>query len=128
MCPSVTELVSSDGSVMYTNIDMATHFNEYFSSMFTCEDIARIPTVLFNPSRLYTVMNQCKQLDQCFLDTKAIVSRNKPYGFKVPKDYFRQQYFEACDLLLGELDALINKVCCHLLWLWKTLCYIQQMA
>ena len=31
MCPSVTELVSSDGSVIHANTDMATHFNEYSS-------------------------------------------------------------------------------------------------
>ena len=48
MCPSVTELVSSNGSVIHANTDMATHFNEYFSSMFTCEDIARIPMVWSN--------------------------------------------------------------------------------
>ena len=35
-----------------------------------------------------------KQLDQ----------GTKPHEFEAPRDYFRQQYFEACDLLLGELD------------------------
>ena len=28
----------------------------------------------------------------------------KPHEFETPKDYFHQQYFDACDLLLGELD------------------------
>ena len=28
----------------------------------------------------------------------------KPHQFEAPKDYFHQQYFEACDLLLGELN------------------------
>ena len=53
----------------------------------------------------------------------------KPHQFEAPKDYFHQQYFEACDLLLGELICyleswmigLTNKVYCHLSWLWKTL-------
>ena len=46
----------------------------------------------------------------------------KPHEFEAPRDYFRQQYFEACNLLLGELDDRFDqKVCCHLLWLWKTL-------
>ena len=43
--PSVTELVSSDGSVIHSDIEMATLFNEYFSTVFTCEDITNIPTV-----------------------------------------------------------------------------------
>ena len=37
--------MSSDGSVMHSNIKMATLFNEYFSTVFTCEDITNIPTV-----------------------------------------------------------------------------------
>ena len=64
MCPSVTELVYSDGSVIYSNTDIVTHFNEYFSSMFICEDIAIKNTYgliqLVPPSRLYTMMNHCK--------------------------------------------------------------------
>ena len=43
--PGVTELVSSDGSAIHCDTEMATHFNEYFSSVFTCEDTASIPTV-----------------------------------------------------------------------------------
>ena len=36
ICPSVIELVSSDGSVIHSDIEMVTLFNEYFSSIFTC--------------------------------------------------------------------------------------------
>ena len=43
--PGVTELVSSDGSAIHSDTEMATHFNEYFSSVFTCEDTTSIPTV-----------------------------------------------------------------------------------
>ena len=45
ICPSITELVSSDGSVTHSDTEMATHFNEYFSSVFACEDITSILTV-----------------------------------------------------------------------------------
>jgi len=41
----ITELVSTDGSAIQSDIDMATHFNQYFSSVFTCEDTASIPIV-----------------------------------------------------------------------------------
>ena len=47
--PGITELVSTDGSAIQSDIDMATHFNEYFSSVFTCEDTASIPTVVLLP-------------------------------------------------------------------------------
>ena len=33
------------GSAIHSDTEMATHFNEYFSSVFTCEDTASIPTV-----------------------------------------------------------------------------------
>jgi len=42
--PSITEIVSSDGCAIHSDAEMATHF-EYFSSGFTCEDTADIPTV-----------------------------------------------------------------------------------
>ena len=35
---------------------------------------------------------------------KYLDQGTKPHEFEAPRDYFRQQYFEACDLLLGELD------------------------
>ena len=38
-------MVSSDGSAIHSDTEMATHFNKYFSSVFTCEDTASIPTV-----------------------------------------------------------------------------------
>ena len=44
--PGITEVVSTDGSAIQSDIDMATlFFNEYFSSVFNCEDTASIPTV-----------------------------------------------------------------------------------
>ena len=50
--PSITELVSSDGCVIHSDAEMAIHFNEYFSSVFTCEDTADIPTVYLTGSLL----------------------------------------------------------------------------
>ena len=35
ICPTVTELISPDGSVIHSDFEMATLFNEYFSSGFT---------------------------------------------------------------------------------------------
>ena len=29
---------------------------------------------------------------------------SQPHTYRTPKDYFRRQYFEACDLLIGELE------------------------
>ena len=37
--------MDNDGSVVHSDLEMATLFNEYFSSVFTCEDITSIPTV-----------------------------------------------------------------------------------
>ena len=43
ICPSVTELVYSDGSVIHSDIEMATYsFKEYFSTVLTCEDITTV--------------------------------------------------------------------------------------
>ena len=43
--PSITELLTSDGSTVYSDPEMATIFNDYFSTFFTCEDTTTIPTV-----------------------------------------------------------------------------------
>ena len=34
---------------------------------------------------------------------------SSPHVFTTPKEYFRQQYFEACDLMLGELDERFDQ-------------------
>ena len=44
------------------------------------------------------VLPRCKRLP------KRLDQGTKPHEFEAPRDYFRQQYFEACDLLLGGLD------------------------
>jgi len=44
--------------------------------------------------RLPHYRKQPKQYDQ----------GSSPHEFAAPKEYFQQQYFEACDLMLGELD------------------------
>ena len=43
--PSITELLTSDGSTVCSDPEMATLFNGYFSTAFTCEDTTTIPTV-----------------------------------------------------------------------------------
>ena len=45
ICHSITELLSADGSAIHPDTEMATLFNEYFSSVFTCEDATTIPAV-----------------------------------------------------------------------------------
>ena len=36
--PNITELLCSDGTAEGSDAEMATMFNDYFSSVFTCED------------------------------------------------------------------------------------------
>ena len=45
MHPSITELLRSDGTVTCSNSEMATLFNNYFSTVFTSEDITSIPVI-----------------------------------------------------------------------------------
>ena len=43
--PSITELLRSDGTAASSDAEMATMLNDYFSSVFTCEDITSFPVV-----------------------------------------------------------------------------------
>ena len=43
--PGITELLRSDGSTASSDAEMATMFNEYFSSVFTCEDTSSLPVI-----------------------------------------------------------------------------------
>ena len=42
--PVISELLCPDGSLVNSDSEMATLFNDYFSSVFTCEDTNTIPT------------------------------------------------------------------------------------
>ena len=41
--PGITELLRSDGSIASSDVEMATMFNDYFSSVFTREDTSSFP-------------------------------------------------------------------------------------
>ena len=43
--PGITELPCFDGSTASSDAEMATMFNEYFSSVFTCEDTSSLPVI-----------------------------------------------------------------------------------
>ena len=42
--PNITELLHSDGTIASSDTEMATMFNNYFSSVFTCKDTTSLPT------------------------------------------------------------------------------------
>jgi len=42
--PNITELLRSNGTIASSDMEMATMFNNYFSSVFTCENTISLPT------------------------------------------------------------------------------------
>ena len=44
-CPNITELLHSDGTAASSDNEMATILNDYFASVFICEDTTFFPTV-----------------------------------------------------------------------------------
>ena len=75
-CPSIKELLCSDGTATSPDAELATMLNDYFSSVFTCEDATSFfvvylvggplisDSIEFTPEIVYSKLQSSKTLDQ----------------------------------------------------------------